>query len=343
MTTMRAIRLNGPGAMELATVPAPEPGPGEALIAVDACGVCGSDVHLVDGTTVADYPITLGHEAAGRVAGLGQGAAGVEPGDRVAVLPYVGCGQCPLCRRGQPQACPRRQVLGVNRDGAHAELLAVPVECLVPLPDSVPAEIGAILTDAVATPYHAIRRAGLGQSETAVVLGLGGLGMHAVSIMTGLVGCTVIAADPRAEARSRAEELGAQALDPTDPDFARAVVARTGGGADAAFEFVGHPGVVTSALRCLRPQGRCVVVGIGPEKLRLGMRQETLVGRELQLTGSFGATAGELAELVDLVAGGRLDLRDSVSEVYRPEQFSEALAETREKRAGSVRVVVSYR
>ncbi|WP_199433804.1 alcohol dehydrogenase catalytic domain-containing protein [Qaidamihabitans albus] len=343
MTTMRAIRLRAPGEVELARFDVPVPQRGEALVAVEACGVCGSDVHLVDGTTAAKLPIVLGHEAAGTVYRLGPDAAGPEPGTRVAVLPYVGCGGCGRCRAGRPQACPRRQVLGVDRPGAHADFLTVPAECLVPLPDEVPSAVGAILTDAVATPYHAVRRSGAVAGETAVVLGLGGLGLHAVALLTQVIGCTVIGVDPRPAARAQATLFGAATvLDPAAPDLLRRIREQTGDGADVAFEFVGGPDVVGTALRSLRPEGTCVVVGIGPERLALGLRQETLVGRELRLLGSFGCTASELTELVALVARGRLELGTSVSRAYRPEKFVDALSETREKRADSVRVVVTY-
>ncbi|HEY0451194.1 zinc-binding dehydrogenase [Actinophytocola sp.] len=344
MQTMRAVLLTEPGRFELAEIPVPRPGAGEAVVAVDACGVCGSDVHLVDGSTVAaEYPVVLGHEAAGTVAALGPDTTGIEVGTRVAVLPYVGCGRCGRCWTRQPQACAERKVLGVDMPGAQADRLVVPTGCLVPLPDTVPAEIGAILTDAVATPFHAIRRSHVVPGETAVVFGLGGLGMHAVQILAGVLGCEVIAVDPRPQARERAAALGAKLTLDAGRQVARTVVAETRGGADVAFEFVGHPEIVGTALRCLRPQGTCVVVGISPDRLALGMRQETLVSRELRLVGSFGCTAAELAELVDLVATGRLDLTGSVSDVYAPGQFAAALAETRDKRAGSVRVVVSYR
>jgi len=338
---MRAVVLRGPGNYELADVVEPEPGPGEVLVAVEACGVCGSDVHLVDGSTVGRYPVVLGHEAAGRVVSCGPGVHGVTEGVRVAVLPYVGCGACRLCSLGQAQACARRDVLGVDRDGAQAELVVVPAECLVPLPDDVPSEIGAILTDAVATPWHAIRRSGVAAGDLVVVLGLGGLGMHTVQLLTEIVGCAVIGVDPRPEARRRALQLGAQAVVADAADVAAS--ARDGrDGADAAFDMVGSPGLIDTALRCLRPQGRCVVVGITPDRLHLRMRQETVVARELSLIGSFGATRAEIEELAGLVAGGRLDLSHSVSGRFRPEDFGTALEETRAKRAGSVRVVITY-
>lgn len=341
---MRAVRLEAPERFGLVTLDVPVPGPGEALVAVDACGVCGSDVHLVDGTTAAAYPVVLGHEVAGTVAALGPDADGIATGTRVSMLPYVGCGQCGRCRAGQLQACAQRQVLGVNRPGGQADYLVVPVSCLVALPDGVPAAIGAIVADAVATPFHAIRRSGVKAGETAVVLGLGGLGMHAVQLLVDVVGAEVIAVDPRPAARARAAELGARlVLDAGDRTVVDAVVAETRGGADVAFDLVGSPGLVSTALRCLRPQGTCVVVGISPDRLALAMRQETLVGRELSLVGSFGCTTQELAELVGLVAQGRLDLTGSVSGEYPPERFADALAETRDKRSGSVRVVVSYR
>ncbi|TWE22373.1 propanol-preferring alcohol dehydrogenase [Prauserella muralis] len=343
MPNNRGVRLQGPGRWEIAALTAPRPGQGEVLLAVEVCGVCGSDVHLVDGVTAARYPVVIGHEAAGVIVAAGPGADESLVGTRAAVVPYVGCGKCGLCVEGEAQACPRRRVLGVDLDGAQAGLLAVPSECAVALPGGVPSEIGAILTDAVATPYHAIVRSGVARGQTVVVLGLGGLGLHAVQLLVGVLGCQVIGVDPRRRAREKAVELGAAlTLEPGD-GVPRTVRGETGDGADAAFEFVGSPGIVDAALRCLRPQGTCVVVGIAPDRLTLGLRQETLVGRELRLRGSFGATASEVAALADLVATGRLDLASSVSRGYRIDDFGAALAETRDKRAGSVRVVVDYR
>lgn len=344
MDTMRAVRLLEPGRFELATVPVPEPAAGEVRVAVRACGVCGSDVHLVDGVTAARCPVVLGHEAAGTVAAVGSGVDGVEVGARVTVLPYVGCGRCGRCAADEPHACASRLVLGVDRAGAQADFVTVPAGCVVPLPDAVSIEIGAILSDAVATPYHAIRRSGASPGDTAVVFGAGGLGSHAIQLLAGVFGCRVIAVDRRQAALDHAAELGATPVRATDVRADVDEVLRiAGGGADVAFEFVGYPEIVGTALRCLRPQGTCVVVGIGPDRLSLGLRQETLVARELRLLGSFGCTASELAELVDLVATGRLDLAGSVGREYAPEQFAEALAETRNKDTGSVRVVVGYR
>lgn len=341
---MRALRLIEPGRLELASIREPEPGNGEALVAIDVCGVCGSDLHLVDGTTRATYPVVIGHEAAGTVVERGPGADGPAPGSRVAVLPYVGCGRCPLCRAGQPQACPARQVLGVDRDGAHADLVAVPAECLVALPDAVPSDIGAILTDAVATPYHAIGLSGVARGDVAVVFGLGGLGMHAVALLAEIVGATVIAIDPRESARRRAIERGARrALDVVGVTRHEVTEGISDCGADVAFEFVGDPTVVSAALRVLRPRGTCVVVGISPDRLRLELRQETIVGREIRLLGSFGCTSYELQEVVRLAAEGRVDLTRSVTHSYRPDEFSDALAETRDKSSGSLRVAIRYR
>jgi len=339
---MRAVVLHGPERYELVDLAAPEPGPGDVLVAIDACGGCGSDVHLVEGSTAARYPVVLGHEAAGRVVARGAEVSSVEEGTRVAVVPYVGCGDCKLCAAGQAQSCATRDVLGVDRDGAQADLLVVPAGCVVPLPAAVTSEVGAILTDAVATPWHAIRRSGVAAGDRAVVLGLGGLGMHAVQLLAEVVGCEVIGVDPRPEARRIATQHGAHDVLESAETLVDQV--RNGqAGVDAVFEMVGAPSLVDTALRCLRPQGSCVVVGISPDRLGLRMRQETVVARELSVIGSFGATAAEIAELAQLVAAGRLDLSGSVSDSLPPERFAAALAETRDKKGGSVRVVISYR
>lgn len=338
---MRAVRFHGPGTRpRIEDVPDPVPGPGEVRVRVRACGICGSDVHIVHGVTPSLVPVTLGHEPSGVVDDPGDSS--FEPGARVAVAAGYGCGECAVCKADRENVCPRLHIPGITRDGAQATYVVVPARALVPLPDSVDFATGAIVTDAVATPFHAIRRSGVRAGDTAVVFGLGGLGLHAVTILKQVVGARVIGVDVLPGARERALAFGAdEVLDAVSP--ARAIRAMTDGGADATFEFVGAAAVTDQAVKALRRGGTCTVVGVTPEPLALGLAQALLVAGELTLQGSFGCSRAELVELVGLVGDGTLDLSGTITHRYALDEFDAALRTLETKEGDPIRVVIEQR
>jgi propanol-preferring alcohol dehydrogenase len=336
---MQAIRLHAVGERpRLDTVPVPTPGPGEVRVAVRACGICGSDVHLVHGVTpTGPLPLILGHEPSGVVDDPGDSSW--TAGARVSIAAGYGCGECPACEADRENVCPRLVIPGIDRDGAQAAYVVVPARALVALPDNVDFATGAILTDAVATPFHAVRRSGIEAGQTAVVYGLGGLGLHAVTILKQVVGANVIGVDPLPAARERARAFGAdEVVDSAEP--ARAVRAMTGGGADCSYEFVGSAAVTDQAVKSLRGGGTCTVVGVTPERLNLGLPQALLVAGELRIQGSFGCSRAELVELVGLVGDGRLDLTGTITHRYALADFDAGLRTLETKDGDPIRVVV---
>ena len=338
--TMPAVRFHGVGTRpRVEDVPVPAPGPGEVRVRVRACGICGSDVHIVHGTTPAAVPLTLGHEPSGVVDDPGD--SGWSAGDRVSVAAGYGCGACALCAADRENVCPALHIPGITRDGAQATYVVVPARALVALPETVDFATGAILTDAVATPFRAIRRSGAAAGMTAAVYGLGGLGLHAVTILKQVVGARVVGVDVLPAARERALAFGAdEVVDSTDGKPAAAVRALTGGGADVTYEFVGAAAVTDQAVKSLRRSGVCTVVGVTPEPLRLGLPQALLVAGELTLQGSFGCSRAELAELVGLVANGTLDLTGTITHRYALGDFDAALRTLETKEGDPIRVVV---
>ncbi len=342
MTTMAAVRFHGVGqAPRVEAVPLPEPGIGEVRVAVQACGLCGSDVHIVHGVTpTGPLPLTLGHEPAGVVEKVGPGVTGWSGGERVAVAAGYGCGECPMCAADRENICPRLNIPGITVDGAHADYVLAPARSLIPLPDSVDFATGAIMTDAVATPFHAIKRSGIREGETAVVYGLGGLGLHAIAILSQVVGAEVIGVDTYPGALQRAKLFGAgEVVDATGGKPAGEVRRMTGGGAHHSFEFVGASAVTDQAVKSLRPGGTCTVVGITPEPLSL-LPQALLVAGELRLQGSFGCSRVELAELVELVGSGRLDLSGTITHRFALADYADALRVLETKEGDPIRVVV---
>jgi D-arabinose 1-dehydrogenase-like Zn-dependent alcohol dehydrogenase len=344
-TTMLAARLYEAGApLAIETVPVPQPGFDQLLLEVAACGLCGTDIHLaVDGDIpVARTPITLGHEAAGTIAALGNGVSGFTLGQRVALFPSPICGQCRFCRAGRESLCEATQAYGMSQDGALARYMLAPVAGAIPIPDAVDFATAAIVTDGVATPLHALRSRGrLCAGEAVAVVGCGGLGAHAI-LLARMMGAGFIAAlDTQAQARERAIEFGADlAIDPAEqPHPGRAIRAHFGRGVDLALEFVGRPETVETTLRCLDTGGRAVLVGVGPGRPTLPPLL-SFVGREQSVIGSFGMNKRDIADLLQLVARGRLDLSRSVSRTFPLAGVNEALDLLAKKDTGIVRLVV---
>lgn len=328
--------------VRIEALPVPEPGPEEVLVTVAACGVCASDLHVVQGVTPAGHlPIVLGHEAAGTITAVGADVSQWQPGDRVLVPAGRPCGRCAMCLAGRDNLCTDSAVLGVDVDGAQAGAVAVPASLPLPIPGHVPMEQAAILADAVATPYHALKRGGIGEGMVAVVIGLGGLGIHAVQLAR-LAGAEVVGVDLDEVALERGLAAGAVAVvDAAADDAVEQVLAATAGGADVAFEFVGSPDTVALASRVLRPGGRATLVGIGRDRLT-GPPLGLFVSREQEVVGSFGATLTDVNELVDLLDAGRLDLGASVSHTFGIEDFPAALEMLHTRHDHPLRIVITH-
>lgn len=298
------------------------PGGEGVLVRVEAAGVCGTDVHIaVEGTLpTAFLPITLGHEIAGVVE---EGAGEIVAGGRVCVYPHVPCLKCPFCLAGREALCRSSRIFGIQMDGGFGRYVRVPAECLVPLPESIPFEVGAALTDAVSTAYHAVVTRGRPQKgESVAVVGCGALGTFAIRILAILGVETVHAIDVDPHALERAKRAGAaETINAREVDAVREIKKRTGGGVDLGFEFVGSKASVRDAARCARPGGRVVVVGIGSDTMEL-MPIRSFVGNEITIMGSMGLDRRDLREVVAWTAEGRLRIQDEI-EVHPLSEINE--------------------
>lgn len=259
----------------LKEVPDPSPGPGEVLLKVAGAGACHSDVGLFhdfesDPTGMLAPPFVLGHETSGWVEDLGDGVKGLEKGAAYLVYGPIGCGRCRACTRGQDTYCERPgdvgyAATGLGRDGGMAEYMTVPARNLVPLGDADPID-AAPLADAGLTPYHAIKRALphlAGGGRTALCIGLGGLGLVGVQILTALTGAKVIATDMKQTAMAQAETFGATSV-PGGADQVEQIRELTGGrGVDAVFDFVGVDPTIKLGAEVVAQRGALTVVGIG--------------------------------------------------------------------------------
>ena len=318
--TMRVVELPAIGApLRLATRAIPEPGPGEVRVRVQACGVCGSDVFLQKGGfgDAVRLPVIPGHEAAGVVDALGDGVSSVALGDQVALYYISTPPDDPWAARGRPNISPHVQRMGVDFDGAFAEYVLRPEAALIRPRAAVPPVVLAVLTDAVATPLHGLKRvAHLAAGETLVVLGVGGLGSNAVQLGKAF-GARVIAVT-RSEAKLRlARDLGADetiAADLGDP--VAAVKALTGGyGADVVIQCVGSASVDEQAIAMGGPGGRVVLIGSSLDAFRA--RAVDIFWRELSVLGSRGFLPDDIRDAIDLYLDGTLSV-DHLVESVRP-------------------------
>ncbi|WP_110945703.1 alcohol dehydrogenase catalytic domain-containing protein [Streptomyces avicenniae] len=334
--TMRAARLRYPDLeLRIEEVPRPAPGPGEVLVEVKAAGVCLSDVHLVDGTLgrgphlTADA-VTLGHEVAGVVATTGPGVTAWRPGDRVVL-------QAGETRDGQVWT------RGVDYDGGWAEYALATATTLFALPDTIPFAQGAIIPDAVSTPWGAITAtAGIRPAQAVGVWGVGGLGAHGVQLLRAVGAHPVVAVDPAPAARARALAFGADlALDPADPGLQDAVRAATGGaGLAAAFDFAGVDAVREQALGALGPGGSLVLVGLTGTPLRVtDSTAFSFLGQ--RILGHYGSDETAVPQLIGLTAGGRLDFSRSITDVLPLDAAAEAVARVHAKTGDPIRLVLT--
>ena len=325
---MRAVELPAVGAaLRLVSRPLPEPGPGEVRVRIEACGVCGSDHFLQAGGfgPKVTFPRVPGHEAAGRVDLLGPGVEGFAVGDQVAVYYISTPPNDPWAAAGRPNISPHITRMGVDVDGAFAEFVIRPAEALIRPPAPVPPEVLAVLTDAVATPLHGLKRiARLQTGETLVVLGVGGLGSNAVQLGKGM-GARVIAVTRSAAKQQLARRLGAdEVVAAGDGDPVAAVRALAGGfGADVVIQCVGDARVDEQAIAMGGPGGRVVLIGAALEPF--SVRAAEIFWRELSVLGSRGFVPDDIRDAIGLYLDGTLSVDHLVEHVRPLEEANEAL------------------
>ena len=305
--TMHAVVISRYG-RPLETMPRPIPRitPTEALVRVRASGLCSTDLHLASGRQpLGELPRILGHELSGDVVETGSQVTQWRDGDRVTAAIDVTCGRCRHCLSGNTQRCRTMTRIGFERDGGHADYVAVPATNLVKLPDEVSYEAAAILPDAVACMYHTlITRGRVGVGQRVLILGAGGLGIHGVQIARN-AGAEVLATSRRAPRRALAQRYGAVSLDPADGSLEAIVTEMTAGdGVDVVVDNIGTRESVRRGLANLRPGGRFLVVAYVDEAFEVPSLP--LFKHEQELIGCRGSTKQDLIDVVELVRRGRI-------------------------------------
>lgn len=277
---MRAVTFQAPGEVRVDDVPEPElTSADEAIVRVEASGVCGSDLHIYHGRVAMEEGFILGHEYVGTVTAVGDAVTSVAIGDRVLGTYCTACGECFFCRRGDFHKCDHGRVFGHGStlgslQGAQAEVLLVPNADLTlrPVPEGMSDDVALFAGDVMGTGYHAVVECGVGDGDVVAVLGLGPVGLCAVQTAFAEGAAGVIAVDTVGERLELARTFGAEAVHLTEEDPRAAVKAMTEGrGADATIDAVGHPDALELASRLTRKAGTISATGVYAERIQVHM------------------------------------------------------------------------
>jgi threonine 3-dehydrogenase len=339
---MRAIvKLTPDEAPVLRRVAVPEPGPEEVLVRVQATAVCGTDLHIAQWNAWAQgagirLPLVMGHEFSGEVVALGAGVRALKPGDYVAGETHLPCGACYQCRNGLQHICQHLALFGIHRDGCFAEYTTIPAMCARPLPRAIRPAVAAVL-EPLGTSLRAVtelRVAGV----SVVVLGCGPIGLFAVAAARALGASPIVGLDVRADRLALARRLGCDiTLDPRHPSLIDAIREATGGvGADAIVEASGNATAIEGALQYLRKGGRCALIGLPSEPVRLNLGPD-VVFKEATIIGIHGREMFRTwTQMQQLLASGRLDVEPVITHEMPLEQFGEAIALLEAGKGGKV-------
>jgi 2-desacetyl-2-hydroxyethyl bacteriochlorophyllide A dehydrogenase len=330
---MRAVTFQAPGEVRVSEKPDPElTAPDEAIVRVEASGVCGSDLHIYHGRVAIEPGFTIGHEYVGTVVAAGDSVSRVSAGDRVLGTYCTACGECFFCRRGDFHKCDAGRVFGHGKllgelQGAQAELLLVPSANLTlrPVPEGMSDDVALFAGDVMGTGYHAVAETGVGEGDSVAVLGLGPVGLCAVQAALAAGAERVIAVDTVDDRLEMARSFGAQPVHLTEEDPKGAVKAATEGrGVDATVDAVGHPDALDLACRLTRKCGTVSATGVYAERIEVHMGIVWI--KALTLKTGHANVIKHVDPVLEALAAGRLDPSPLVTHRMKLDDAAEAYA-----------------
>ncbi|MHB1568417.1 MAG: NAD(P)-dependent alcohol dehydrogenase [Solirubrobacteraceae bacterium] len=303
-------------------------GPFDVIVRIGAAGLCRTDLHIQEGQWAEKSQVVLpyipGHENAGWVHEIGSGVTNVEVGDTVIVHPFISCGLCPACRRGDDMHCLTGSFPGIDRDGGFAQLLKTSARSVVKLDPSLEPKDIAALADAGLTAIHAVKKAVpvLGAGTRAVVIGAGGLGHIGIQCLKAYTPAEIIVIDPSQAALALASELGADHTVRVDGSHVDTVRELTDGlGAEAIIDFVGERGAVADGIAMIRDGGFYYVIGYGEN---IDIPTIDVISREISFIGNLVGSYADLSELMTLTAQGKVSLHTTT---YPLDAVNDAMAD----------------
>lgn len=325
---MKAVVFQGEGRLEIRDYPDPIPGPDEVVIRIKASGMCGSDLHHLNGPPRSGAELVIeGHEPCGVVELVGEAVRPSEAlvGDRVMVHHYDGCRTCQFCRAGWTQYCPNARIVygGLNGDGGHADFMKVPAHTLIKLPDSLSFKTGAAISCGTGTAYAAIKRVELSADETVAVFGQGPVGLS-VTMLAKAFGARVIAVDVEPSRLEMAKRLGADhVVDSREHDPVEAIreLTRREEGADKSIECSAIPAVRRQAIQAVRPWGTACMVGVFG---KVDLDSEELIHFHKTIVGSLTFSKNQQEDCAQFVAERGLDVESLFTNEFRLDEAEKA-------------------
>lgn len=337
---MKALRLESIGHLFVRDVEKPAPGPDDLLVKVEACGICGTDRHLLHGEFPSTPPVTIGHEFAGIVEAMGSAVTGFKIGDRITGDPNISCGRCPQCMAGRVNLCRNLKAIGIQRDGGLADYVIVPQKQAFALPANLDPLHGAFC-EPLACCLHGVDMAQIKAGSSVVVLGGGVIGLLTIQLAR-LAGATSVILSTRQEAKRRlAEEIGATAsVDPSTTDIITAITGPDGlvpGGVDVVIECAGVPETMRQTTKLAKAGGTVVILGVMAQGDKIEIEPFDILFRELRVQGSF-INPFVHRRAADLVASGAINVEKLISRTVSLEDAVEIIRHP--AAAGEVKVLV---
>jgi 2-desacetyl-2-hydroxyethyl bacteriochlorophyllide A dehydrogenase len=325
---MRAVVIDAPGSIRVDTVPDPTPRPDEVLVRVGACGICGTDLHIIDGDSpLARYPIIPGHEFAGEVVALGSaiaqengnGEASITVGSRVAIEPNLYCGHCDFCRTGHENLCLYYAAVGVTTNGAIAQYVAVPIKKAYALPDTMSLREAALI-EPVSCAVHGMHSLNPRSGDTFLIVGAGTMGLLLLQLALRGGASRVVMVDVNEQRLKRAEQLG---VTRTYNDIKRALLDEPLG-FNCVIDATGVPAVIENAFTAVKRGGKLMIFGVAPAEARISLSPFRIYNDEITVIGSM-AVLFSFQPALDLISAGVVNTEAMLTTAFPLEDFPKAL------------------
>ncbi len=336
---MKAAAFKQLNEMAIIDAPKPQAGPGEVVLKVHNCGICGSDLHACQFGLGMKPGSIMGHEFCGEIHEVGAGVTGYTVGQRVAGLPFISCGECDRCKHGMEIHCHKLKGLGLGQlPGAYAEYVACATSSLYRLPDNVSSREGA-LVEPLSVGLHAVKRSGLKAGDTAIVMGAGPIGLATLVWAKGK-GATVVVSELAEGRQELAKKLGADVvLNPNEKKPADQVREMTSRRPDLVFECIGVKGTLDQATGMVGPRGQIVVVGVCMEPDQI--QPVKCITKEISLNFVLGYDPSDFAETITALANGTIKPQPMVTDVITVDEVPK-MFEALKKPGSRAKVMVEF-
>jgi L-iditol 2-dehydrogenase len=305
---MKALVARKPNDVAVADWDDPTPGPGDAVVTVASCGVCGTDRHIANGTYPATYPNVLGHEIAGTVSAVGEGVTRVKVGDRVAIDPNIPCGTCAHCVRGQVHLCDHLSAIGVTRPGGMAPRVLAPQQQLYRIPDGLSLD-DAAFAEPLSCVVHGLERIATPPGAAVAILGAGSIGLLTQQAVRAAGAASIVVSEPSAVRRELAETLGADEV--YTPDMIEHESHNDS--YDVVIDCTGNPEALLTAIRLARRGADILLFGVAPAGAKVAIEPYELYRKELRIVAS-NINPNTMGKAVALLAAGTVRVGSIVSD-----------------------------